>query len=180
MKSVCEFGQHVLHRALARTSAEPAAMQEGIERAVGLIGVAGGRIEEAVDARGDMRHQQIGSDDAAGAGEPQRADPHQIDARHIEQRPPHQRDQKRLAEIRLEDQQHGEDGVERNGKLEAGNIATLLALVEEPRRQHDEGGLDELGRLDGKEAELHPAPGALDLGSKADESATSARCRPRR
>ncbi len=116
-------GQHVLHRALARAPAEPAAMQEGIERAVGLIGVAGGGIEEAVDARGDVRHEQIGRDDAADAGKPERADPDHIDAGHIEQRAPDQRDEQRLAEIGLQDQQHGEDGVERHGKLDAGNVA---------------------------------------------------------
>ena len=54
-------GKHVFDGALARTSAEPAAMQEGIERAIRLIGVAGGGIEEAIDARGNMRHEQIGA-----------------------------------------------------------------------------------------------------------------------
>ena len=99
---------------------------------------------------------------------------------HVEQRAPDQRDQKRLAEIRLEDQQHGEDGIERHGELDAGNIATLLALVEQPGGQHDESGLDELRGLDGEEADLQPALGALDLGAKAEDAAPSARCRPRR
>ena len=50
-------GQYVLDRAFARPSPEPAAMEEGFERAVGLVGVAGGRIEEAVDTRGDVRRE---------------------------------------------------------------------------------------------------------------------------
>ena len=61
--------KHVLHRALAGAAAEPAAMKKRVERLVGLIGVAGRRIEEAVDARGDMRHEKIGRRDA---GEPRR------------------------------------------------------------------------------------------------------------
>ena len=44
-------GQDALHRALARPAAEPAAAHEGFDRVVDLEGVAGGRIEEAVDAR---------------------------------------------------------------------------------------------------------------------------------
>src|SRR5262245_4262143 len=53
-------GKHVLHSALARATAEPAAMQEGVERLVGLVSVAGSRIEETVDARGYMWHEKIG------------------------------------------------------------------------------------------------------------------------
>ncbi len=83
-------GQHVLHRALAGPSAEPAAMEEGVERAVGLVGVAGGGIEEAVDARGDVRHEEIGRDDADDAGSAERPDPDDIDAGHIERARPRQ------------------------------------------------------------------------------------------
>ena len=61
-------GQHVLHRALARAAAEQPAILEGFERAVDLIGVAGGRIEEAVDAAGDVGNEEIGADQADGAG----------------------------------------------------------------------------------------------------------------
>jgi len=86
-------GQHVLHRALARAPAEPAAMQEGVERSVGLIGVARSRIEEAVDARGDVRHEEIGREDTGDARGAERPDPHHIDAGHVEQCAPHQRDE---------------------------------------------------------------------------------------
>ena len=43
-------GQHHLDRALARAAAEQPAVLERLQRAVDLIGVAGRRVEEAVDA----------------------------------------------------------------------------------------------------------------------------------
>ena len=62
-------------------------------------------------------------------------------------------------------QQHGEHGVERDGELDAGHVAALLRLVEQPGGEHDEGWLDELRRLERDGAELEPALGALDLGA---------------
>ena len=141
-------GKHVLHRPLARPSAEPAAMEEGIERPVGLIGVAGGRIEEAVDARGDVGHEQIAGDKAANAERAERGDPDHVDAGHIEQRAPDQRDEKRLAEIRLKHEQQREDRVKQDGELKARHVLPLLALVEQPGGEHDEGRLHEFGRLE--------------------------------
>ena len=49
------FGQDALDRALARAAAEPAAAHEGFGRDVDIEGVAGGRIEEAIDALRDVR-----------------------------------------------------------------------------------------------------------------------------
>ncbi len=45
----------------------------------------------------------------------------------------------------------------------------LLALVEQPGGEHDEGGLDELRRLDRDEADLKPALGAFDLGPEPED-----------
>src|SRR6476620_10841396 len=124
-------GKHILHRALAWAAAEPAAVQEGIERLVGLIGVAGGRIEKAVDARGHVRHGKIGGRDSCDAGYGERSDPEEIDAGHEEQSNPDDADEKRLAEIRLHYEQNRKDGVKRERKLEPGDVAALLAFVEQ-------------------------------------------------
>ena len=54
-------GQHALDRALPRPAPKPAAAQERLDRAVDLEGVAGGGIEEALDAPGDVRDREIGA-----------------------------------------------------------------------------------------------------------------------
>ena len=72
---------------------------------VDVEGVAGGRIEEALDAPRHVRHGVVGAGQADGgrAGEPDHPDePH---AGHEEQRAPHQRDQHGLAEVGLQHQQ---------------------------------------------------------------------------
>ena len=51
------LGQDALDRALARAAPEPAAAQEGFERLVDVEGVAGGGIEEALDAPRHVRDQ---------------------------------------------------------------------------------------------------------------------------
>src|SRR5215467_4727440 len=47
--------------ALAGAAADEAAVHEGLERAVDLVVVAGGRIEEAVDALAHMGEHEIGA-----------------------------------------------------------------------------------------------------------------------
>ena len=48
-------GQDALDRALARPAPEPAAAHERFERLVDLEGVAGRRVQEALDALGHVR-----------------------------------------------------------------------------------------------------------------------------
>ena len=110
-----------------------------------------------------MRHEKIGRGDAGDPGEAERSDPEQTDAGHEEQRDPDERDEQRLAEVRLEHEHEREDGVESDRKLDAGHVRALLALVEQPGGQHHESRLHELRRLDREEADLEPALGALDL-----------------
>src|SRR4029077_4492359 len=63
------FGQDALDGALARAAAEPAAADEGFGGDVDIEGVAGGRIDEAIDALGDVRHGEERRRQAeAGAG----------------------------------------------------------------------------------------------------------------
>ena len=52
--------QQPLDRALARAAAEPAAAHEAFGGDVDIEGVAGGRIEEALDAARHVRHRVIG------------------------------------------------------------------------------------------------------------------------
>ncbi len=103
-------GQDALHRALARSLAEPAAGHEAVERRIDLEGVddaaAGGGIDEFDHARAHMRHEFIGEQNAAEAGAADADDPEPVQPGHEEQRRPDQRDQHRLAEIGLQDQRH--------------------------------------------------------------------------
>ena len=52
------LGQDALDRPLARAAAEPAAAQEGFQRLVDVEGVAGGGIEEALDAPRHVRNRR--------------------------------------------------------------------------------------------------------------------------
>src|SRR5579883_2672488 len=58
-------GQRQLHRSLSRPGAGEPAMDEGVERAVHLVGVAGGWIEESIDAARDVREDEISADQPA-------------------------------------------------------------------------------------------------------------------
>ena len=68
-------------------------------------------------------------------------------AGHEEQRAPHQRDQHGLAEVRLHNQQR--DHHQKQGKREGvrGHVGAPGRFTEQPGDQYDEGGLEELGRL---------------------------------
>ena len=95
-----------------------------------------------------MRREEIGRDDANRSGKAKRPDPNEIDAGHEHERAPNKRDEQRLAEIGLHNQEHREHGIERDGELDAGNVPPLLRLVEQPGGKHDESGLHELRGLD--------------------------------
>ena len=114
------LGQDALDGALARTAAEPAAANEGFGGDIDVESVAGGRIEKAVDALGDMRNgEERGHQaDAGGGGEPDHPD--EAHARHIEQRAPDQRDQHGLAEVGLHHQQRHDDDEQHQRQLLAG------------------------------------------------------------
>src|SRR5262245_1484765 len=58
-------GEIIFHRALPRPGAEEAAVLEGFQRFLYLIGIAAGGIEEAVDAAADVIEDEISADDAA-------------------------------------------------------------------------------------------------------------------
>src|SRR3546814_939123 len=51
-----------LDRPFARAGADQSAVPERFQRAVDLVAVAGRGIEEAVDAAGDVREQEVGAD----------------------------------------------------------------------------------------------------------------------
>ncbi|GFO81092.1 MAG: hypothetical protein A49_07190 [Methyloceanibacter sp.] len=77
--------------------------------------------------------------------------------------PPKEADQQRLPEVRLKDEEQREYGIEQDRQLEPRHVLPLLTFVEQPRREHDEGRLHELGRLQRERAELEPALGTLHL-----------------
>ncbi len=60
---------------------------------------------------------------------------------------PDQRDQHRLAEIRLQDQRHDGDGQQQDGERRAGDIRAVRTFREGPCNQQHEGRLEELRGL---------------------------------
>ena len=62
--------------------------------------------------------------------------------------------EQRLTEIGLQHEEQREDAVQRDRELDAGYVAALLALVEQPGGEHDEGRLDEFGGLDARRSRI--------------------------
>ena len=82
-------GQDALHRALARSLAEPAALHEALDGVVDLERVARCRVEEAVDARGHMRQQRVGGEQAEHAEAAEAQHPEQVQPRQEDEPAPH-------------------------------------------------------------------------------------------
>ncbi len=59
---------------------EPAALHEALDGGVDLEGVAGLRVEEAVDARGDVRQQRVGGEQPEHAEAAEAQHPEQVQA----------------------------------------------------------------------------------------------------
>ncbi len=140
--------QEPLHRALARATAEPAAAREAFQREIDVEGVARAAIHEALDALGDVRHGEIGADQAQAGDARKPADPDQPHPGHEEQRAPHQRDQHGLAEVRLHHQQRSDREQQRERHGVGGHLGPPRRFRKQPGDQDDESGLEELGRLD--------------------------------
>ena len=155
--------EDALHRALAGSLAEPAARHEALDRRVDLerVGRAGavGGIEKVGDAVAHVGHELVGHHDAEGAEATDAADPEPVQPGHEEQRRPDERDQHGLAEVGLKDQRHDRQRQQQQRDEVARDVAAPGALGKGPGGDDDEGGLDELGRLDAED----PAPGALHL-----------------
>jgi len=156
--------QAALGDALAGPEPEPAAVPKSLHRGIDLKGVAGSGIDEALDAAGDVRHQQIGAEQpgARGAGKPDHPDhPHAGDE---EQGAPHHQDQHGLAEVGLHheqrDQHHQKDQRHRG----RGHFRPPRRFRKQPGGQHHESRLGGFGGLDIDADQRDPAPRALDLG----------------
>ena len=128
-------GQDALDGALARPAAEPAAAHEGFHRVVDLEGVAGGRIEEALDALGDVRHDEIGAGEPDDRGAAEAGDPDQAHAGHEEQRAPDQRDQHGLAEVGLQHQQRHHDRSSKPSAMRVGRHVRLARAIRRTARR---------------------------------------------
>src|SRR5262249_49394232 len=97
--------KNALHCALARPFAEPAATHETFCGNIDVEGVAGTRVEEALNTTRHMRYGVIGAQKSNGSKPRDACHPDKSHAGHEEQRAPHQRYQHRLAEVGLRDQQ---------------------------------------------------------------------------
>ena len=133
---------------------------------IDIEGVAGRRIDEAIDALGDVRHgeERHRQAEAGGGGKPDHPD--EAHARHVEQRAPHQRDQHGLTEIGLHHQQRHHDDKQHQGEGVGRHLRTLGQFTEQPGDQDHESGLQELRRLDVDAEDHQPAPRAFDLGAE--------------
>ena len=89
--------------------APPAAVDEGVLGDRHLIGIAGLRIEEAIDAALHVRDHGIEPDDAGGADAGDADDPHPGHASEKHEARPGQRHQHGLADVRLSDEQRHHD-----------------------------------------------------------------------
>ena len=158
--------QKALHRALARPLPEPAAVHEGLQRHIELIGVARGRIHEALDAPGDMRDEQIRREQS-GRGDPsQPKHPDHPHAGEKEQRAPDCKHQHGLAEVRLGDQKRNQHQQQRQRHRGRRHFRASCRFREQPRHNNDEGWLRGFGGLDVDAEQSDPAPRTLDLGTK--------------
>ena len=130
-------------------AAEPAAAQEGFERLVDLEGVAGRRIEEALDAPRHVRDGEIGDGEPDRRGAAEAEHPDQPHAGQEEQRAPDQRDQHGLAEIGLQHERRRRDAEQQPSAMVLAGISGRRAdLAEQPGDQDHEGGLEEFRGLD--------------------------------
>ncbi len=157
--------QDAFHRPLARPAAEPAAAHERLQRRVDLERVARARIEEALDARGDVRDELIGGEQrehrgGGGAGEPGPAHPRQE-----EERAPNQDQKRGLADVRLKDQGHRGRRKQAERRERRRHFRTPAAFRKSPGGEHDEGRFHEFRRLHAHPEDGEPAPRAFDLGT---------------
>ncbi len=138
--------QDALHRAprpdRGRTSRR--AMKDS-DRDVDLIGVARGRVHEALDAPGHVRHRS--SRRRRDLPRRRRRGPATQIMRMPAMKnsaPPHQRDQHGLAEVGLQ-HQDGDDAPSSANAMVLAGMSGLRGFAEQPRDQNDEGGLEEFG-----------------------------------
>ena len=143
---------------------QQAAIHEGVHRAVDLIAVAAGGIEEAVDAARHVRQGEIGADqirDAAGHG---RAPPRETQAGEEELREPHRRHHPVMPRSGCLISSPTTRTIERDRRSSGrGSSGAQPVLREQPGGDHGEGRLDELGGLQRQARQRDPAPRALDL-----------------
>src|SRR6185437_10685429 len=104
-----------LHRAFARSASPPAAIHEGVHRAVDLVAVAAGGIEEAVDAARHMWQREIGADQTGDARGDAGRNPDEAQAGEEELREPHRRYHRGHAEIGLLDEKPDDENEKRDG-----------------------------------------------------------------
>ena len=165
---VCVQVRHVtLHDPLARSAAEQAPRSDGLSRTVHLVSVGGLRVDEPVHATGHVRKEEIGRHQTAGGDDAQPHYPGDGHSRHPEGGAEGHRDQDGLPHVRLDQQQAHGNPVEGEGDGHPRHALSLLRLGEHPGDQDDQGGLHELGRLQGKSAEVEPSRRAL--GGVPDE-----------
>ena len=160
--------QAALGNALARPKPEPAAVGKGFHRGIDLKGVAGGRIHKAFDAARDVRHQQIGAEQAGAGGARQSQHPDHPHARDEEQRAPHHQDQHGLAEIRLHHQQRHQHQQQHHRHRGRRHFRALGRFRKQPGRDDDEGGLCGFRGLDVDADQRDPAPRALHFRSEQE------------
>ena len=147
-KSAWASGRIFLHRAFARAASPQPAIHEGVHRAVDLVAVAAGGIEEAVDAARHVRQERNRRRPARRHRRPRRA-PTQT------RRKPARKncvnhtadDHRGHAEIGLLDEQADDQDEKRDGDPVAGKARAQPASREQPGRDHGEGRLDELRGL---------------------------------
>jgi hypothetical protein len=139
--------ENPLDRALPRPAAEPAAAQEGFERGVDLEGVARARIEEALDARGDVRHQLVGREQRGQGARADAGEPGPAHAGQEEECGPNRDEECGLADVGLEDQRQDRGRQQAERCEDRRHFRPPAALGEGPGRQHNEGRLHEFGRL---------------------------------
>ena len=138
---------------------------EGLQGAVDLAVVAGGGIEEAIDARLDVRESEVCADDGSEA---QRNDGGSIDQRLAgdeKERAPYEAQEQRLSDIGLHDQKRCDECVETDSEPQARHLRPFSRFCQKPGRDDDERGLQEFGRLHRVAADRQPATGAIDLAA---------------
>src|SRR5579885_1048376 len=165
-----EIGMRVRKRFLDRTLARPlapeAAIHEGFDRAVDLIAVARGGIEETVDAARHMRQEKIGADEPGDAAAHPHCYPVEAQPDEEELREPDHRNDNGHAEIGLLDEEGDHDEEEDAGDGGPREIRSQLAFGKEPSRHDRKARLDEFRRLQGQPGKVDPAPRALDFDSR--------------
>ena len=143
-------GDQLLGDRLARAAPEPAALEQRGERLVDLVGVAVLGIDEGVDALGEVREEDIGAEQQPDAR--RRPAPKMM---HHEM-PERNSSAAQVASISAVCPISGcssrpatMTSMSSVARMRAGIALLLHALGEQPRADHGEGRLDELGRLDG-------------------------------